>query len=63
MKKYKNQAKKQTKQLQKLQNDKNKALKTNLEILQDCQKFYQTLYDKQKNCEVTEKRQCLYYVH
>lgn len=62
MKKYKNQAKKQTKQLQKLKNDKNKTLKTNLEILQDCQKFYQT-YDKQKNCEVTKERQCLYYVH
>ena len=42
MRKYKNQAKKQTKQLQKLKNDKNKSLKTNLEILQDCQKFYQT---------------------
>ena len=42
------QAKKNIKQLQ---NEKNKIIKTNSEILKECSLFYQTLYSQQQNCE------------
>ena len=29
-------------------------LKTNVEILKECQNFYQTLYKKEKKCEATQ---------
>ena len=49
----KEQQKQAKKQIKQLQYDQNKMPKTNLEILKECQKFYQT-YKKQKNCEATQ---------
>ena len=45
----------QKKHIKELQNEKNKKLKTNLEILKECKNFYQKLYNKQKNCSGTQK--------
>ena len=41
---YKNNKNKQKKQIKQLQNEKNKIIKTNSEILKECSLFYQTLY-------------------
>ena len=48
---YKNNKNKQKKQIKQLQNEKNKIIKTNSEILKECSLFYQTLYSQQQNCE------------
>ena len=54
---YQKEQHKQTKkQIKQLQDDQNKMLKTNLEISKECQKFYQTLYEKQNNCEVSQEQ-------
>ena len=50
----KEQQKQEKKQIKPLQDDQNKMLKTNLEILKERQNFYQTLCKKQKNCEATQ---------
>ena len=44
------------KQINQLQNEQNKLLTTNLEILKEWQKFYQKLHNKQKNCLKTKKK-------
>ena len=53
---YQQEKQKQAKKhIKELQNEKNKTLKTNLEILKECKNFYQKLYNKQKNCSETQK--------
>lgn len=37
-----------------LQNERGKLLQKNLEILQECKHFFQTLYTKQNTCETTQ---------
>ena len=53
---YQQEKQKQAKKhIKELQIEKNKTLKTNLEILKECKNFYQKLYNKQKNCSGTQK--------
>ena len=47
------QQKQSKKQITQLQNNRNKTLSTNTDILQECQNFYQKLYEKQNNCKIT----------
>ena len=49
------QRKQAKKQIIQLQNEQNKLLKTDSEVLKECQNFYQKLYNKQENYEQTQK--------
>ena len=48
------QQKQSKKQITQLQNNKKENLTINCKILKECQKFYQTLYEKQNNCKITQ---------
>ena len=49
------QQKQSKKQITQFQNNKKENLTTNSKILKECQIFYQTLYEKQNNCKITQK--------
>ena len=50
------QQKQRKKQITQLQNNQNKILTKNIDILQEWQNFYQTLYKKQSNCKITQQK-------
>lgn len=52
---YLQEQQKQTKKhIKQLQNEEDKILKTNSEILKECKLYYQKLYSKQQNCKKTQ---------
>ena len=48
------QQKQSKKQITQLQNNRKENLTINCKILKECQKFYQTSYEKQNNCKITQ---------
>ena len=51
---YKKNKKKNKKHIKSLQNQHEKILTTNSEILEECKNYFQNLYTKQKTCEKTQ---------
>ena len=49
------QQKQSKEQITQLQNNKNQLLPTNSKIIKECQKFYQSLYEKQNSCKTTQE--------